>query len=64
MVDEKGTQPYWSGLICFKTVGFTCSCTTYSSVIFDIVGVREIGRRSLLNSSMDLFFGIVEVSNW
>jgi hypothetical protein len=35
-----------------KTAGFICSCTTNSSAIFDRVGVRDIGLRSLLNSSM------------
>ena len=58
VVYEKGAQPYWLDLICFKTAGFTRSCTTYSSAILNKVGVREIGRRSLLYSSMCWFFGM------
>ena len=62
VVEDLGMAPNCFFLILAKIAGFTCSSTTNSSAIFDIIGVSEIGRRSLFMSFGGFFFGIGTMS--
>ena len=59
-----GIVPYGLGSNFFRTAGLKNELTTSSSAIFDTIGVREIGRKSLLTfrTSFALGIGIIFVN--
>ena len=57
VVDDLGTAPYCRESIIFKTDGLMHLSTTISSATFDIMGVSEIGLRSLQTLVTGFCFG-------
>ena len=55
--------PNWLGSKTSRTAGFNCSLVTNSSANFDRIGVREIGRRSLLTICTGVVFSIGTLLN-
>jgi hypothetical protein len=58
VVEDLGIAPNWLGSITFKTAGAMYLDTTNSSATFEIVDVKEIGRRCLLILVTGLSLGI------
>ena len=57
VVEDFGIGPNWLGLRMCSTAGFTCPVTTNSSVILEMLGVKDIGLSCFLISLIGLVLG-------